>query len=226
MSTDGSPGGARPRRVRGDDPLWIVGLVGRAGSGKSTVAAAFRERGFPVLDADRIGHEVTDRDPDVRLALLTEYGPGVYRADGTLDRPQVAARVFADPAARARLDALVHPRILAILRERIDTLRLEGHRGPVIVDAALLLKWGFERECDFVIAVQAPEAALLARLATSRGWSAEAARARLAAQPAPAVLAAAADVVLENDGTEKELVEAALREVAARMPAAARKERA
>ncbi len=92
----------------------------------------------------------------------------------------------------------------------------------MIVDAALLLRWGFERECDLVIAVQAPEAALLARLAASRGWSAEAARARLAAQPAPEVLAAAADVVLVNDGTERDLVEAALREVAARVPPAPR----
>jgi dephospho-CoA kinase len=202
--------------------LWIVGLVGRAGSGKSTVATAFRERGFPVLDADRIGHEVTDGDPAVRAALVAEYGPGVYRADGALDRPQVAARVFADPAARARLDALVHPRILTILRDRIVALRAGGHRGPVIVDAALLLQWGFERECDLVIAVEAPEAELIARLTRSRGWSVEASRARLAAQPAPEVLAAAADLVLVNDGTEAGLVEAAMREVAARMPVATR----
>ena len=225
MSTDGGAAGPRPRRLRGDDALWIVGLVGRAGSGKSTVAAAFRERGFPVLDADRIGHEVTDGDPDVRRALVLEYGPGVYRADGALDRPQVAAKVFVDPAARARLDALVHPRILAILRERIDALRVAGQRGPVIVDAALLLKWGFERECDLVIAVEAPEAELIARLAKSRGWSAAASQARLAAQPAPEVLAAAADVVLVNEGTEQALVDAALREVAARMPAAEREGR-
>ena len=227
MSTDGEAphGGSRPRRARGADPLWIVGLVGRAGSGKSTVASAFRERGFPVLDADRIGHEVTDGDPTVRAALAAEYGPDVYREDGALDRARVAAKVFADPSARARLDALVHPRILAILRARIAALRDGGHRGPVIVDAALLLKWGFERECDLVIAVEAPEAELLARLARSRGWSAEAARARLAAQPAPELLAAAADVVLVNGGTERDLVDAALREVAARVPPAVREGR-
>src|SRR5262245_57194268 len=116
MSTDPKGGAAaspRMRRVRGDDPLWIVGLVGRAGSGKSTVARAFRERGFPVIEADRIGHEVTDRDPEVRAALAAEYGAGVYREDGALDRAKVAARVFREPEALARLNALVHPRIVA-----------------------------------------------------------------------------------------------------------------
>jgi len=227
MSTDegSSPGDAlRPRRAPAGDALWIVGLVGRAGSGKSTVARAFRERGFPVLEADRIGHEVTDGDPDVRAALAAEYGADVYREDGTLDRARVAAKVFHDPAALARLDALVHPRIVAELRRRIAALREEGRRGPVIVDAALMLSWGFERECDLLVAVLAPEPALIARLTASRGWSAEAARARIAAQPAPEVLAAAADVVLDNRGSEAELIESALREVAARMPAAARGE--
>jgi len=226
MSTDGDAGSAgaahRARRERGDDPLWIVGLVGRAGSGKSTVAAAFRDRGVPVLEADRIGHEVTDRDPVVRAALIADYGPGVYRADGSLERAQVAARVFTDPAALARLNALVHPRIIATLRERIAALREGGTRGPVIVDAALMLAWGFERECDLVIAVVAAEADLIARLVESRGWTPEAARARIAAQPAQEFFAAAADVVLENRGSEAALIDAALREVAARLPVAAR----
>jgi dephospho-CoA kinase len=215
----------RRRRMRGSDPLWIVGLVGRAGSGKTTIARAFRARGFPVLEADRIGHEITDSDPEVRAALASEYGADVYRDDGTLDRARVAAKVFADAAALARLNALVHPRIVAALRTRLDDLRAGGHRGPVIVDAALMLSWGFERECDLVIAVLASEAEVIARLTKSRGWTAAAARARIDAQPDQATFAAAADVVIENRGGEAELVDAALREVAARMPVAAREER-
>jgi dephospho-CoA kinase len=220
----GAGGPGRPRRARGDDSLWIVGLAGRAGSGKSTVARAFAERGFPVLDADRAGHEVGDHDPAVRAALIAEYGPEIYRADGTLDRARVAARVFREPEALARLNALVHPRIVAKLRDALAALRNRGYRGAVIVDAALLLSWGFERECDLVVALIAPEDDLVARLVRTRGWSEADARARLAAQPADAVLIAAADLVLENRGSEAELVEAALREIAARMPAAVRGE--
>ncbi len=231
MCTDGAapPGGgaagSRERRRRGDDALWIVGLVGRAGSGKSTVARAFAERGFPVLDADRAGHEATERDPEVRRGLLADYGPGVYREDGTLDRALVAERVFRDPAARARLNALVHPRIVARLREELDALRARGHRGVVIVDAALLLDWGFERECDLIVAVIAPEAERVRRLAASRGWSEAEARRRLAAQAPDAELAAAADLVLDNSGSEAALVEAALAGIAASLPAAPREGR-
>lgn len=228
MCTDGMPGGreaepgapgSRRRRARGDDPLWIVGLVGRAGSGKSTVARAFAERGFPVLDADRLGHQITERDPEVRAALAAEYGADVYRADGTLDRARVAARVFRDPHALARLNALVHPRIVTALLEGLSALRERGTRGVVIVDAALLLNWGFERECDFLVAVTAPESEMMARLARTRGWSEPQARARLDVQPATATLAAAADLVLENRGTEAALTQSALREIAARHPA-------
>jgi dephospho-CoA kinase len=219
MSTDAARG---RRRERGADPLFIVGLIGRAGSGKTTVARAFAARGVPVLDADAIGHEVTRHDPEVRAALSAEYGAEVYRPDGSLDRARVADRVFRDRQALARLNALVHPRIAAGLRERLESLRRESRRGPVIVDAAVMLDWGFERECDLVVAVVASDADAVARLEAARGWSEEEARRRLAGQRSSESLAAAADVVLENTGTESELIEAAWRAVVAALPAAAR----
>src|SRR5262245_40644199 len=166
MSTE-----AGARRAPARDGLLIVGLVGRAGSGKSTVARTLTAEGAMVIEADRLGHEVTDHDPDVRRALAAEYGDAVYRPDGSLARARVAARVFADPAARKRLDQLVHPRILSRIRERLASLRAEGFRGAVVIDAALMLEWGLERECDAVIAVTAPETEQVARLQRSRGWS-------------------------------------------------------
>jgi dephospho-CoA kinase len=179
--------------------------VGRAGSGKSTVAGELAAAGAAVLEADAIGHELTDRDPEVRRALIADYGADVYRADGTLDRPRVAARVFTERAALDRLNALVHPRIVARLRDRVRALGREGFRGAVVVDAALMLAWGFERECDAILAVVAPEEVLIARLTARRGWSAEQAKARLAAQPTQEEFIAAADIVLDNRGTEAEL---------------------
>jgi dephospho-CoA kinase len=214
MSTEDS-GMPRPRRPRADDGLFIVGLVGRTGSGKGAVAGVWSADGALVIEADRVGHEVTDDDPGVRAALIAEYGPGVYDADGRLDRERVAARVFADPAARARLDRLVHPALVAGLGRRLEVLRARGWRGVVVLDAALLLEWGMERKCDVVVAVTAPEPEQVRRLMRSRGWSADHARQRLAAQRTNEAFAAAADVALENAGSLEELAGAARAALAA-----------
>jgi len=202
MSTDA-------RRTATDDGLFIVGLVGQAGSGKSTVARALAEDGARLIEADVLGHEITDHDPEVRRALSAEYGPDVYRADGTLDRARVAARVFTDREARGRLDALVHPRIVRAIRERLERLRAEGFRGVVVVDAALMLDWNLERECDALLAIVAAERDQLERLARERGWSDTQARARMAVQRAHETFRAAADVTLDNRGSLESLRHAA-----------------
>jgi dephospho-CoA kinase len=141
----------------------------------------------------------------VRAALSAEYGPGVYRADGTLDRARVAARVFTDTAALARLNALVHPRILDRLRAGIAGAEGEA---TVVVDAALLLDWGFERECDAVVAVVAPRALQLERLRRARGWSEEEASRRLANARSNEQFAALADETVENATDEATAVQA------------------
>jgi dephospho-CoA kinase len=208
-------GEARPRRGPAADGLFIVGLVGRAGSGKSVVAGALAADGATVIEADLVGHEVTDRDPEVRAALADEYGADVYGLDGRLDRARVAARVFAEPAARARLDRLVHPRLVARIEERLAGLRARGWRGVVVLDAALLLEWGLERGCDAVIAVTASEAEQVGRLVRLRGWTEAEARGRLMAQRTDAAFCAAADVTLENSGSVEDLARAARAAVAA-----------
>ena len=195
---------ARARRAPGPGP-YVLGLVGPAGGGKSTVARALAADGARVVEADRVGHEVTERDPDVRAALVADYGPGVYRADGTLDRAQVAARVFADPAALERLNRVVHPRIVERLRAEVAA----ASEGLLVLDAALLLDWGFERECDGVLAVLASRERSVERLVRSRGWSEAEARARLAAARSNESFAAHADETVWNEGGADELLAAA-----------------
>jgi dephospho-CoA kinase len=197
------------------DGLFIVGLVGRAGSGKSAVASTLAADGAIVIEADLVGHEVTDQDPEVRAALAREYGEDIYRSDGRLDRERVATSVFRDPAARARLDRLVHPRLVARLEERLEGLRARGARGVVVLDAALLLEWGLERDCDAVIAVTAPQSEQVGRLMRSRGWTEAEARSRLMAQRTDEAFSAAADVTLDNTGSIEDLARRARAAVAA-----------
>ncbi len=199
----------RRRRPAAGDGLFIVGLVGRAGGGKSTVAAALAAEGAVVIEADRLGHEVTDGDPQVRAALAREYGAGVYGPDGRLDRERVAARVFRDTAARARLDRLVHPRLVARIEGELEELRRRGFHGVVVLDAALLLEWGLERACDVVVAVTAPEPEQVRRLGRQRGWSEDEVRRRLAAQRPDEDFRARADATLDNSGGVEELARAA-----------------
>ena len=205
----------RARRAPADDGLFIVGLVGRAGSGKSAVADILAADGATVIEADLVGHEVTDQDPEVRAALAREYGAGIYRPDGRLDRERVASSVFRDPAARARLDRLVHPRLVARLEERLEGLRARGARGVVVLDAALLLEWGLERGCDAVIAITAPQAEQVRRLMRGRGWTEAQARERLAAQRTDEAFSAAADVTLDNAGSFEDLARVTRAAVAA-----------
>jgi dephospho-CoA kinase len=120
----------------------------------------------------------------------------------------VATKVFADPLALERLNELVHPRILRRIRERLAALPGEGHRGPVLVDAALMLDWAFERECDAVLAVVAPEETQVERLVRARNWTPAEARRRLATQRRNEDFAAAADAVIENSGAETDLASA------------------
>ena len=193
----------KSRRPPAGDGLTIVGLVGQAGSGKSLVARVFERDGARVLDADAIGHQVVDEDATVRQALSAEYGEDIYTVSG-LDRSRVAARVFRDSEARQRLNRLVHPRIVERIYAELAELLAKSYRGVVVVDAALLLDWGFERECDVVIAVTAERGVQLERLLRQRGWSAEEAMRRIAAQRPVTVFAAAADAVIPNNGSQDE----------------------
>lgn len=217
MSTDrpsipeSVPSIARAHRRAPTAGPFVLAVVGPAGAGKSTVARALAATpGAVLLDADRLGHEVTDHDPEVRAALAADYGPEVYRADGTLDRARVAERVFREPASLARLNALVHPRILARLRAGIAEAARTG-AGLVVIDAALLLDWAFERECDAVLAVLASPERQVERLVARRGWSEDEARRRLAAARSHDSFASLADAVVRNDGAESEAVAFAMR---------------
>jgi dephospho-CoA kinase len=188
-----------------------LALTGNVAAGKSAVARLFAEWGATVIDADAIVHELQQPGTPVYDAIVAEFGPGVARPGGGLDRPALRRVALADPAARARLEAIVHP---AVAARREALLAQVGARGDAIVvsDIPLLFEAGDPGAYDAVILVDAPEATRRDRLVRLRGLDPAEAGRLIAAQMPAAAKRARSDYVIENDGTEAAL-EAAARAV-------------
>ncbi|HEV7654743.1 MAG TPA: dephospho-CoA kinase [Mycobacteriales bacterium] len=179
-----------------------IGLTGGIGSGKSSAARRFGELGALVIDADLVAREVVEPGTDGLRAVAAEFGDRVLDGEGRLDRPALAAVVFADEGARARLNGVLHPRIRARVAERIAA----APAGTVVVqDIPLLTETGQAGSFDLVVVVEAPPALRVERLTRDRGMPAEQARARMASQATDEQRRAIADVVLVNDGSVEDL---------------------
>jgi dephospho-CoA kinase len=178
-----------------------IGLTGGIGSGKSTVAGLLAARGARVVDADRIAREVVEPGTPGLEAVVAAFGPGVLTPEGALDRPALAAVVFADPEARRRLDGLVHP----LVRARASELVAAAPPDAVVVqDVPLLVETGQGGSYDLVLVVEADLDTRVQRL-VGRGLSEDDARARISAQATDEQRRAVADVVLDNSGTVEDL---------------------
>jgi len=179
-----------------------VGLTGGIGSGKSTVARRLASHGAVVVDADLLAREVLAPGSDGLRAVVAEFGGDVLAADGTLDRPVLGRLVFADPAARGRLEAISHPRIQALTAARMAGAPADA---VVVHDMPLLVELGFEDRYHLTVVVHSDEQERVRRLVTGRGSTEADARSRMAAQADDVARRAAADVWLENTGDPDDL---------------------
>lgn len=178
-----------------------IGLTGGIGSGKSTAAAAFGRLGASVIDSDRLAREVVEPGTSGLAAVIERFGAGMLSPDGTLDRTKLGQLVFADPAARAELNAIVHP----LIARRAEELRATADEQAVLVhDVPLLAENAMAAGYDEVVVVEAPLAERLRRLA-ARGLDEAAARARIQAQASDEQRRAVATVLLDNSGSVAEL---------------------
>ncbi|MBI1752453.1 MAG: dephospho-CoA kinase [Acidobacteria bacterium] len=181
-------------------PFPILGLSGGIAAGKSFVASRLAAMGWAVIDADALAREAVVPGSEGLREVAAAFGPAALRADGCLDRAWVGAHVFSDDAARTKLNAILHPRIEALLDTRLRDLPA-GTRGAIL-DAALWVERGIAHHFDAFWTVDAPEELRLARLMARDGLDRAAALARLRAQAAPAERALHADLVIANDGRD------------------------
>ncbi|HXN04009.1 MAG TPA: dephospho-CoA kinase [Candidatus Acidoferrum sp.] len=180
----------------------MLGLTGGIGSGKSVVAQMFARLGAVVIDADQLAREVVEPGQPALREIATAFGPDVLLPDGRLDRPKLAGIIFADPAERAKLDAITHPRIRARMDEEIKARR--SGPGILIVDIPLLYENDRTHSVERVIVVWVDPQTQLRRIRHRDGLSTDAARQRIAAQMPLEAKRARADHVIDNSGTRED----------------------
>jgi dephospho-CoA kinase len=179
-----------------------VGLTGGLAAGKSTVASFFRQLGAFHVDADLIAHALLAAGGGAVREVADRFGAKVVGADGGIDRKALAAIVFAAPRALADLNGIVHPKVRAEIAQRIADEESGAAPSPVaLVDAALLVESGIHRDLDALIVVACSEATQVARAVARSGLTEAEARARVSAQAPLAEKLAAADYVIDNEGS-------------------------
>lgn len=180
------------------DPMTVIAVTGGIGAGKSTVCRRLGQLGAQVIDADQLARDVVAPGTPGLAEVVRAFGPDVLNADGSLNRPALAAVVFSDPDRRAVLNGIIHPRVQA------ESERLVAAAGPgatVVYDIPLLVETGGRSRFDIVVVVTAPREMRIARLVSERGMTRAEAERRIDAQATDAERAAVADVLIDSSGS-------------------------
>lgn len=185
--------------------MFKIGITGGIGSGKSTVTAYLRQRGYPVVDADEVARKLVAAKEPVLRSLVETFGEGILTEDGELDRSALAKIAFSDANAKAALDRITHGPILEEIRRQLGFLQLAGQR-VAFVDAALLVETGLDEEMDEVWVLIADKSKREERVASRDRIQRDQIRARIQAQLDDRQRIAKADQTIENNGSIPELL--------------------
>jgi dephospho-CoA kinase len=172
----------------------LIGLTGNIGTGKSTVAGMLAELGAETIDADKVAHAVMRAGTPAHARIVEAFGSGVVGHDGEIDRARLGALVFADPAALARLEAIVHPATMEVIHRRINVTPAD----VVVVEAIKLIEVGMADDCDRVWVTTCRPDQQVHRIMGGRGLSRAEAQRRVQAQPPQEEKVARADVVVDT----------------------------
>ena len=193
--------------------MKVIGLTGGIGSGKSTVSRRLIEKGYQIFDADLISHQIVEPGMPALEHIRETFGEAFLDEEGRLRRKAMAAHITADPAERARLNAIMHTAIVGAIEEGIKQARKdaatagEEENTIVFIDAPLLFEVGLDRLCDEVWLVTAPEEVRIARVMARDGISEELVRGYMASQMPEEGKRARSHRLLDNGGTREQLYE-------------------
>jgi dephospho-CoA kinase len=177
-----------------------VALTGGIATGKSYVLDQCRRRGVPCLDSDTLAHGVMAAGTEASRAIAARFGPSVMAADGSVDRRELGPLIFADPAARHDLEAIVHPAVYRAIAAGLRAFELSGTPLVAVVDVPLLFETGHERDFDRVMVTSCSTDQQVTRL-RERGMADSDARQRIAAQWPTAEKVSRADFVIDTSGS-------------------------
>lgn len=187
----------------------LVGLTGQTGAGKGLVSSVFLEKGWGIIDADRLAREALAPQSPALYGLCAAFGDDIIKDDGTVDRPLLAKKAFSSRENTDRLNALTHPYILQLVLKNIDELVSRGITN-ILYDAPQLIESRSHLLCDHVITVLAKEEIRLERIMSRDKLSRENALLRIKAQHGEDFYIDNSDTVIENNGTQEEILQEAL----------------
>lgn len=181
---------------------YVIGLTGNIACGKSLVLRTLAELGAETIDADQVAREVMSQGSPVLEEVARAFGPEIMSPDGSLDRRALARIVFSDPEQLARLEAIVHPPVVELIRRRVA----ESRSPVVVIDAIKLFEAGLAGDCDEVWVVTCRPEQQLARLMARDRIGEEEALLRIRAQPPQEEKVRRADRVIDNSGTIEDTI--------------------
>jgi len=186
--------------------MFVIGLTGNIGSGKSTVARYLKDLGAVVIDADQVAREVVQPGTPAMADIINNFGPDILNSEGALDRKKMGAIAFADPQAMAILNEITHPRIVEAIKKKKQNLQsLPGSCNKLLViDAPLLIEVGLHKDVDEIWVVKVDESKQVERLERRDGLSKKEARTRIAAQMPQEEKLKYARRVIDNSGSPEE----------------------
>ena len=179
--------------------MLVIGLTGPTGAGKGAVATIFEGYGIPVINADRVYHELITPPSSCLQELVEIFGKEILLPDGSLNRRALASIVFSNPAAREKLNTVTHRYVMEEIRTRMERLRREG--VPVAaLDAPQLFEAGAHKACGAVVSVLAERQTRLERIVARDNITPEAAMRRILAQKSDEFFKTHSDYIIENNG--------------------------
>jgi dephospho-CoA kinase len=180
-------------------PMLLIGVTGGIACGKTEVSKVFQKKGAIVLSGDELGKEVVEKNKKILKELVKTFGKEILNKNKSLNRRNLGEIAFASKESKKKLNIIIHPHLLRELRRRIADFRKKSYEGVVVIDAALIVEWGLQKELDCLIFVESKRDDKIKRLQKQKGYSRKEALDRIKSQLPEVAKKRLADFVIKND---------------------------